>query len=153
MAPEPSTVLFENAPRALRRGPLRAFAADLSLRVGGKRPFACVIANDRALRRLNRDFLGKDYATDVLSFPSGAASGPLGDIAISVDRAAAQARQFRHSLATELRILMLHGVLHLRGYDHELDEGKMRRAEERWRREFELPVGLISRTSGGGNAP
>jgi len=147
MSPDDSTILFENAPASLRRGELRAFAAELSKSVGGARPFTCVITSDSALRRLNRDFLKHDYATDVLSFPSGQRSGSLGDIAISIDRAREQARQFGHSLATEIRILMLHGVLHLKGFDHETDNGKMQRAEARWRREFGLPLGLIERAS------
>ncbi len=149
MSPDDSTVLFEKAPPSLRKGELRQFAAGLSLRVGKGRPFACVIQNDAALRRLNRNFLQHDYATDVLSFPSGERKGSLGDIAISIDRARVQARQFGHSLATELRILMLHGLLHLKGFDHETDGGKMQRSETRWRREFGLPLGLIERTESG----
>lgn len=102
------------------------------------------------LRRLNREFLQKNYATDVLSFPSGLEKGSLGDIAISVLRAAEQAKEFGHSLAIELRVLMLHGVLHLCGFDHENDRGEMRRVEMRWRRAFGLPNGLIERTHAGG---
>jgi len=128
---------------------VRGFAAELSAKVGSARPFSCLITNDAALRRLNRDFLKHDYATDVLSFPSGAKSGPLGDIAISVDRARAQAREFGHSLAVEIRVLMLHGVLHLKGFDHETDGGRMKRAEARWRRSFGLPSGLIERAGEG----
>jgi len=73
--------------------------------------------------------------------------GPLGDIAISMARARAQARGFSHSAETEIRILMLHGVLHLLGMDHASDAGAMARAEKRWRRRLGLPCGLIERVS------
>jgi probable rRNA maturation factor len=105
------------------------------------RGITCLITDDRELRRLNRQFRGKDYATDVLSFPSGDG----GEIAISLDRAAAQAEEHGHSLANEVRILMLHGVLHLSGLDHETDSGEMAREEMRWRKKFGLPCGLIER--------
>lgn len=94
---------------------------------------------------MNRDFLGRDYPTDVLSFPSGAAHGLLGEIAISADRAQEQAREHGYELSEEIRILMLHGVLHLLGMDHERDRGRMRRAETRWRKLLDLPAGLIER--------
>jgi probable rRNA maturation factor len=104
-----------------------------------------MIAGDRELLRLNREFLGKDYPTDVLSFPSGQPGGGLGDMAISIERAAAQSSEFGHTVFDELRILMLHGLLHLTGMDHERDRGAMARAERRWRKEFSLPNGLIER--------
>jgi len=140
-------VLFRRAPAGLRRGPLRDFAGELREAVAGKRDFHCLITDDRELRRLNRRFRGADRATDVLSFPSEAATGWLGEIAISSDRAARQARRFGHSRFDEIRILMLHGVLHLVGMDHETDGGRMARAEARWRRRLDLPAGLIARTS------
>jgi probable rRNA maturation factor len=93
------------------------------------------------LRRLNRTFRGKDYATDVLSFPSE----DMPELAISFDRAAAQASELGHSVEEELRILMLHGLLHLAGMDHETDAGSMARAETRWRKRLGLPSGLIER--------
>ncbi|MFN7923304.1 MAG: rRNA maturation RNase YbeY [Bryobacteraceae bacterium] len=131
---------------ATERYPLRQFAASLRREVSRGRSFSCLIAGDRQLRSLNRDFLGHDYATDVLSFPVDE-PGSLGDLAISVDRARAQARSFRHTLGAELRVLMLHGLLHLMGMDHETDRGRMRRVESRWRRRFGLPAGLIERSS------
>jgi probable rRNA maturation factor len=103
----------------------------------------CLITDDRELRRLNRKFRGKNYATDVLSFPSLEAGA--GEIAISLDRAAEQAAEHGHSLTDEIRILMLHGVLHLTGMDHETDTGEMARAEKRWRKRLGLPSGLIER--------
>ena len=91
-------------------------------------------------------FRGKDYATDVLSFPAEPSDARhLGDLAISTLRARAQAREFGHSTEDELRILMLHGVLHLLGHDHETDRGRMARVESRWRKELGLPNGLIER--------
>jgi probable rRNA maturation factor len=79
------------------------------------------------------------------ALPPANPPAPLGDIAISSARARAQARQFGHSLDTEIRILMLHGVLHLLGMDHAADSGRMARAEKRWRARLGLPTGLIER--------
>ena len=128
-----------------QRAELRAFAADLAEQVLCGRGFDCLLTGDRQLRDLNRDFLGQDYATDVLSFPSGA-EDPAGELAISWDRAREQASAQGHDAVTEIRILMLHGVLHLAGMDHETDRGRMRRAETKWRRLFGLPSGLIERS-------
>jgi probable rRNA maturation factor len=146
MSPAEDLVLFRRAPAGLRRGPLRDFAAHLRDAVARRRGFHCLITDDRELRRLNRRFRGADYATDVLSFPAEDA-GWLGEIAISADRAAGQARRFGHSRLDEIRILMLHGVLHLIGMDHQTDRGEMARAEARWRRRLNLPTGLIARVS------
>ena len=137
-------VLFRGAPRALPRNGLTAFARQLRDELAGGVSFQCLITNDGELRRLNRDFLGKDYPTDVLSFPEQG-DGFLGELAISGDRAIEQAAGFGHSPEDEVRILMLHGVLHLMGYDHETDRGRMGRTESRWRRRLGLPAGLIER--------
>ena len=145
--PEPeSLVLFRRAPAGLRRERVAHFACELRKRVTRGRGFLCLITGDRELKNLNRRFLGKDYATDVLSFPAGGGkSAALGELAISAERAADQAREFGHSMDDEIRILMLHGVLHLLGMDHERDRGAMARAETRWRKQFGLPTGLIER--------
>jgi len=111
------------------------------------RPFTCLITDDAELRRLNRDFRKKDYATDVLSFPSRQNLGFLGDIAISFDRARKQADEHGHTVRQEIEILMLHGVLHLLGMNHENDGGRMARAENKWRAALGLPCGLIARVS------
>jgi probable rRNA maturation factor len=124
------------------------FAANLTVQVSAGRSFACLITDDRALQTLNRDFLGHDYPTDVLSFPFGHAGVALGDLAISIERAAAQSEEFGHSLLDELRILMLHGLLHLTGLDHERDRGAMARAERQWQDAFNLPRALIARSAG-----
>jgi probable rRNA maturation factor len=97
-----------------------------------------LIASDAELQKLNQKFRGKDYPTDVLSFPPD-------DIAISFDRAAAQSAELGHSVEDELRILILHGLLHLAGMDHETDGGSMKRTEARWRKKLDLPSGLIER--------
>jgi probable rRNA maturation factor len=102
------------------------------------------IVSDARVRALNRTFRKKDKATDVLSFPSEE-SGYLGDVVISSGVAARQAEAAGHPLATELRVLALHGLLHLLGYDHERDDGQMARLERRLRRQGGLREGLIER--------
>lgn len=142
---EESLVLFRRAPRGLRRGSLNAFARTLREEVAGGRPFQCLVTDDGELRRLNAQFLGRDYPTDVLSFPEAQPSDRLGDIAISGERAAEQAAEHGHETEQEVRILMLHGLLHLLGLDHEKDRGRMRRVETSWRKKLGLPAGLIER--------
>jgi probable rRNA maturation factor len=104
------------------------------------------VVSDAKVRALNRRFRHVDAATDVLSFPADE-RGVLGDIVIARGIAAKQARTLGHPLATELRILALHGLLHLVGYDHETDNGRMARVEGRLRRRARLPEGLIARSS------
>ena len=140
------SLLFRHPASGVRRTPLREFLVELERRVTRGKSFDCLVSDDRELRALNRQFRGKNHATDVLSFPSSGLNGSLGEIAISLDRARAQASEHGHSLDDELRILMLHGALHLSGFDHESDNGEMARAERRWRKHFGLPAGLIDRT-------
>jgi len=97
------------------------------------------------MQELNRRYRRKNKPTDVLSFPSGA-PGVAGDIAISLEIAATNATEIGHSLATEVKVLILHGLLHLAGFDHEKDKGEMLAREIAMRRELKLPVGLIERT-------
>lgn len=92
--------------------------------------------DDEAMQQLNKRFRRKNRTTDVLTFPAddsyadpNAKGRPLGDIVISVDQARRQAAAERHSLATEVRYLILHGILHALGYDHETDEGEMNALE------------------------
>jgi probable rRNA maturation factor len=99
---------------------------------------------DARMRSLNRRYRGKDRATDVLSFPAGE-PGELGDVVIAAGVAARQAREAGHSMAVELRVLALHGLLHLLGYDHERDDGRMARLERRLRLKGGLVEGLIER--------
>jgi probable rRNA maturation factor len=131
--------------RKVRKRPLREFLIEAAHQIAPNQGVACLITNDNELQDLNRRFLRKDYPTDVLSFPS--ANGEPGELAISLDRAAAQAAAFGHSIEDELRILMLHGLLHLAGMDHEIDTGEMARAEARWRKRLKLPPGLVERAS------
>jgi probable rRNA maturation factor len=107
-----------------------------------------LIAGNRELRVLNRRFRGKDRATDVLSFPPVPACRPdfAGDLAISAELAAANGHRLGHSAQDEIKILLLHGLLHLAGYDHERDNGEMARKEQRLRKSLGLPVGLIERS-------
>jgi len=106
------------------------------------RDVSIVFVSDAAIRKLNRQFRGKDYATDVLSFPTRAEAfegdneNSLGEIVISVDRAAVQAKENRLSFTNEVEQLILHGLLHLCGYDHETDAGEMNRLELRLRRKL-----------------
>ena len=145
MPSDGNLLLYRRAGSGLPKRELRHFADRLRDTLTAGRPFTCMITDDRELARLNRLFLGKDYPTDVLSFPS-AGPGPIGEVAISVDRAREQADEHGHDASDEIRILMLHGVLHLLGMDHDHDRGAMARAEKRWRQEFGLPAGLIERT-------
>lgn len=143
-------LIIRQLSRRVPRKAMSEFLAELRKRIARGRSMVCLITNDRELRSLNRRFRGKNSATDVLSFPSAAVSTEdgIGEIAISIDRAAAQAAEHGHSLANELRVLMLHGALHLAGFDHETDLGEMSRAESRWRKRFGLPDGLIERANG-----
>jgi probable rRNA maturation factor len=102
------------------------------------------ITSSREMQSLNRRFRGKNKATDVLSFPSQT-RGVAGDIAISLEIAARNAAALGHDLATEVKVLILHGMLHLAGYDHEIDNGEMQAREASLRQEFKLPIGLIER--------
>jgi probable rRNA maturation factor len=102
------------------------------------------VVSDVRIRQLNLKYRRKDVPTDVLSFPSGE-RGYLGDIVIAEGVARRQAAAYGHALGTELRVLALHGLLHLLGYDHEADDGKMARLEARLRRKGGLREGLIER--------
>jgi len=119
-------------------------------RVAGLRAAVNVLVTSNAeLQELNRHFRGKDQPTDVLSFPALPGLKPryAGDIAISAEIAAHNARTLGHTPAEEIKVLVLHGILHLRGYDHERDRGKMARREEKLRRDLRLPVALIERSA------
>lgn len=108
-----------------------------------------LLTSDEEIRRLNRIFRKKNKATDVLSFPAPQelAEEHAGDLAISLDTAALQAESFGHSLNDEVKILLLHGLLHLAGMDHEVDSGEMAAREAELRAELQLPGSLIARVS------
>ena len=121
-------------------------------RVAPKRARGAVtiaLVGDGRIRALNRQYRGIDRVTDVLSFPMSAGHrrhpGFLGDVVIATGVGRRQARDAGHSLATEYRILALHGLLHLLGYDHERDGGHMSRLERTVRRRAGLERGLIER--------
>jgi len=140
--------------------------AQMAVRLTGA--VSVLLTTDAGIKRLNRRFRGKNKATDVLSFPAASSpasqkvnesashrnGGPAGervcgDLAISVDTARRQAAEQGHALAAELKVLMLHGLLHLAGYDHETDDGHMARRERALRGKLGLPLGLIERASAG----
>jgi probable rRNA maturation factor len=110
-----------------------------------------LLTTDAAIRKLNRRFRGKNKATDVLSFPAespipnSSAEEIAGDLAISVPTALRQSAEQGHSLSTEIKVLMLHGLLHLAGGDHDADAGQMARRERLLRGRLGLPQGLIER--------
>ncbi len=141
-------ILKKNLPGATS-STLARFLARAQRAAGLRGEVNVLVAGSREVRELNRRYRGQDKATDVLSFPSdgGAGKGFAGDIAIAADLAAQNARQFGHAPAEELKILVLHGLLHLAGYDHERDNGRMAQMEDRLRAQLGLPAGLIARSA------
>ena len=156
------TVTDGRGRRVADGGLARWLAAIAPVRLQGD--VAIALVTDAHIRKLNRQYRRKDYATDVLSFPAD--PGPrtpdpgsripdpgrvLGDIVIATGVATRQAREAGHSYQAELRVLALHGFLHLLGYDHDApdDHGRMARAEARLRRRGGLPAGLIARAGAG----
>jgi probable rRNA maturation factor len=129
-----------------RRRELRSFLRQAAAAAGLAGEVSVLLAGDAAVRELNRQYRGKDKATDVLSFPAvETARGVAGDLVVSLETAARQAGERGHALEMEIKILLLHGLLHLAGYDHEKDDGEMERKELRLRRRLGLPAGLIER--------
>jgi probable rRNA maturation factor len=135
-------IIFETAIEGVSRAGLAHFArkAQKMARVSGE--VEILIAGNRRLQELNRRFRKKNKPTDVLSFPAGRAGG---DIAISASIARQNARRYGHTATHELKILVLHGMLHLAGYDHETDNGRMAKRESRLRAQLKLPASLIDR--------
>jgi probable rRNA maturation factor len=128
-------------------GALNAFITKAKRAIGLRGSVSVLLSNNRELRALNRQFRGQDKPTDVLSFPSEVLGARrfVGDVAISVEIAAQNGKRLGHSTADEVKILILHGLLHLAGYDHEVDHGEMARTEEMLRKKLRLPVSLIAR--------
>jgi probable rRNA maturation factor len=137
------------ASRSVSAAQLQRFALRAQKLVEVQGEVDILIASNKRLHDLNRRFRRKNKPTDVLSFPRP--SG--GDIAISAQIARENAQRYGHSLAAELKILVLHGMLHLAGYDHESDNGRMARAEARLRSQLKLPASLIDRTHASGESP
>ncbi len=123
---------------SFRRQEVADFVTFLEQAVAGGREIAVCVVSDDAIRRHNRRYRNKNEATDVLSFPPS-------DVLISAETARRQARRLGHSLEAEMKILALHGALHLMGHDHERDRGRMARLERRWRRRLGLPLSLTER--------
>ena len=127
--------------RKINTRPWREFANHALQALGlGDRDMTIVLVSDQAIKRLNRQFRGKDYPTDVLSFPTkpepfeNENDRNLGEVVISLQRAVDQAKQHRLSFQREVEQLILHGMLHLSGYDHETDNGEMNRLELKLRK-------------------
>ncbi len=147
---EPATFKISGANAAIRRRELSRFLSCAAQAIGLNGEVSVLLTGDERIRSLNREFRGKDKSTDVLSFPAApafAAGRHAGDLAISLNTASRQAVEHGHGLQTEVKILMLHGLLHLSGLDHESDSGQMARREARLRKQFDLPRGLIARGS------
>lgn len=137
-------IILERTLQGVSAAGLARFARRAQQLAGCRGQVNVLIAGNRRLRALNRAFRGKDKPTDVLSFPGDREGG---DIAISADLARRNARVYGHSTLNELRILILHGMLHLAGHDHERDGGRMARLESRLRSHLKLPASLIERAA------
>ena len=132
---------------ALSKPALTRFLNRARTAVGLEGQVDVLLTSDAELKTLNRSYRGKNKPTDVLSFPTPPeiAQQHAGDLAISLDTASRQAAAYNHPLDTEVKILLLHGLLHLAGEDHETDKGEMAAREAELRRDFKLPNGLIER--------
>jgi len=162
---EPDSALASaHAKKAAASGPLKSlripstrtlgkYLKEAQAAVGLLGQVTVLLTTDATIRDLNRRFRGKDEATDVLSFPAKRlqntkpAERVAGDLAISVETARKQAAEQGHTLGVELRVLILHGLLHLAGYDHDTDAGRMQRRERQLRARLGLPQGLIERAA------
>lgn len=134
-------IILEKSPGEVSQTELARFARRAQKLAGVSGEVAVLITGSQQLRKLNRRYRRKDKATDVLSFPREDG----GDIAISAQIAARNALRYGHAAADELKILVLHGMLHLAGYDHESDEGQMAAREATLRKRLKLPDSLIRR--------
>jgi probable rRNA maturation factor len=142
-------LIFETAINGVNATALQRFAHKAQALAKVRGEIDILVYGNKRLQELNRRFRRKNKPTDVLSFPRTEG----GDIAISADIARKNAALYGHAVAEELKILILHGMLHLAGYDHETDNGRMARVEARLRAALRLPASLIDRThSSGGRA-
>jgi probable rRNA maturation factor len=147
MKMSPTVIMSRRVPGLSERG-LSNFLTSACRAAGLDGTATLLVTSSRRMRQLNAQFRGKDDPTDVLSFPSPSfVKGFSGDIAISGEIAARNARALGHSAAIEVKILVLHGVLHLAGYDHANDNGQMAEKELRLRRKLGLPAALIERAA------
>ena len=143
-------IILQKKANGISPAALNRFLASARAAAGLEGHVSVVIAAGSTLRRLNRQFRGKDHITDVLSFPAafqpGSKRQAAGEIVISAEVAARSAKALGHSVADEIKVLILHGVLHLAGYDHERDSGEMAGLEQRLRHRFRLPAALTERS-------
>jgi probable rRNA maturation factor len=144
-------IILQKKVAGLNEGTLGRFVLRARKAVGLRASVNVLVTSSAAVRALNRQFRGKNKATDVLSFLPASPSGHgekrklAGDVAISADIARENSVRLGHSIAQEIKILALHGILHLAGFDHERDNGAMARKEATLRRDFRLPLALIER--------
>ena len=143
-----SLVIIQERVTGLSEATLAKFVTRARRATGLRGSVSVLVTSSRELKGLNHRFRRKNQPTDVLSFPAmpGLKQEFVGDVAISAEIAAGNARRLGHTVAEEIRILVLHGLLHLAGYDHERDDGEMERKEARLRKSLGLPVGLIERS-------
>lgn len=119
---------------------------DIFVAVADKKDIELIIVTDERITELNKEHRGKEKATDVLSFPiKHSKTNFLGSVIISADTADAVAKELGHGLEEEMRILFIHGLLHIMGYDHETDNGQMRHKEGEIIEMFNLPSSLSGR--------
>lgn len=137
-------ILERRRTKELSRLALVRFANKAQRAAGLSGEVNILLTGDSEMQRLNLQFRRQDKPTDVLSFPA-LQSPEGGDIAISIQRARIQAAEIGHDLLTEIKVLILHGMLHLAGHDHEDDGGRMCGLEQKLRTELNLPAGLIER--------
>lgn len=146
---EPDAATASNR-SAIKMRELRSFLLKAKSAVRLQGEVSVLLATDASIRTLNKSFRKKDKATDVLSFPADPdmPGGPklAGDLVIALGIASKQAEEHGHALQMEIKVLLLHGLLHLAGYDHETDTGQMARKESALRKQLDLPVGLIQRS-------
>jgi probable rRNA maturation factor len=147
-----SLVILQKKITGLSEGTLERFVFRARKALGLRAPVNVLVTSSSAVRALNRQFRGQNKATDVLSFPApspGADSlnrrALAGEVAISADIALQNSIRLGHPVAQEIKILALHGILHLAGFDHERDNGEMARKEQTLRRALKLPAALIER--------
>jgi len=148
-------LIVRKAAPGVSSGALENFTRRARKATGLRGQVNVVLTSSRDIQKLNHRFRGQDKATDVLSFPpvQAVADAFSGDIVISTDIAVRNARDYGHDPSHEVKILILHGLLHLAGHDHEKDRGQMAREEERLRRQLGLTNGLIGRNQPCGTGP
>jgi probable rRNA maturation factor len=134
-------IVIESKTNRISQSSLEGFARQAQRLAGAKGEISVLLTNANRMQELNLRFRGKERATDVLSFPRQEG----GDIALCMEIAHDNAVHYGHSLAQEIRILLLHGMLHLAGYDHETDKGEMAAREMKLRSRLKLPATLIDR--------